>query len=184
MPHMLSMPQSGFQALILCGPGIGLSTFTSIPDEYPKALVSVANRPMVWYVLDWCYRMGVTSKHALNFYLYHFKLDTRLLQSFYGPNRGSLIVHSSPVLKAAYLTRVQLTKFPRYNAHHATRLKACSVGRPCTESVSDIPSVSICRHTFSVHSRSHNPDRRTTSPTTGTGRNQVRFSSSSLRSHL
>ena len=195
MPHMLSMPQSGFQALILCGPGIGLSTFTSIPDEYPKALVSVANRPMVWYVLDWCYRMGVTSKHALNFYLYHFKLDTRLLQillrdptswettlSLEGPclclemsrgQAGSLIVHSSPVLKATYLTRVQLTKFPRYNAHHATGLKACSVGCPCTESVSDIPSVSICRHTFPVHSRSHNPDRRTTSPTTGTGRNQV-----------
>ena len=59
MPHAV-MPQSGFQALILCGPGIGLSTFTSVPSEFPKALVSVANRPMVWYVLDWCYRMGVT----------------------------------------------------------------------------------------------------------------------------
>jgi translation initiation factor eIF-2B subunit gamma len=85
MPHMFSMPQSGFQALILCGLGIGLSTFTSIPDEYPKALVSVANRPMVWYVLDWCYRMGVTSKQALNFYLYCFELDTRLLQIPYSP---------------------------------------------------------------------------------------------------
>lgn len=56
----IKMPQSGFQALILCGPGIGLSTFTSVPGEFPKALVEVANRPMVWYVLDWCYRMGVT----------------------------------------------------------------------------------------------------------------------------
>ncbi|KAJ9616297.1 Translation initiation factor eIF-2B subunit gamma [Cladophialophora chaetospira] len=54
------MPQTGFQALILCGPGIGLNTFTSVPSEFPKALVEVANRPMVWYVLDWCYRMGVT----------------------------------------------------------------------------------------------------------------------------
>lgn len=54
------MPQTGFQALILCGPGIGLSTFTSVPGEFPKALVEVANRPMIWYVLDWCYRMGVT----------------------------------------------------------------------------------------------------------------------------
>lgn len=54
------MPQTGFQALILCGPGIGLSTFTSVPAEFPKALVEIANRPMVWYVLDWCYRMGVT----------------------------------------------------------------------------------------------------------------------------
>jgi translation initiation factor eIF-2B subunit gamma len=60
MPHAVSMPHSGFQALILCGPGIGLNTFTSVPSEFPKALVEVANRPMVWYVLDWCYRMGVT----------------------------------------------------------------------------------------------------------------------------
>ena len=60
MPHAVSMPQSGFQALILCGPGIGLNTFTSVPSDFPKALVEVANRPMVWYVLDWCYRMGVT----------------------------------------------------------------------------------------------------------------------------
>lgn len=60
MPHGLSMPHPGFQALILCGPGIGLNTFTSVPHEYPKALVSIANRPMVWYALDWCYRMGVT----------------------------------------------------------------------------------------------------------------------------
>ncbi|KIW54925.1 hypothetical protein PV05_07249 [Exophiala xenobiotica] len=56
----LKMPQTGFQALILCGPGIGLSTFTSVPSEFPKALVEIGNRPMVWYVLDWCYRMGVT----------------------------------------------------------------------------------------------------------------------------
>lgn len=60
-PKHVKMPQTGFQALILCGPGIGLSTFTSVPAEFPKALVEVANRPMVWYVLDWCYRMGVTA---------------------------------------------------------------------------------------------------------------------------
>lgn len=60
MPHAVSMPQTGFQALILCGPGVGLGTFTSVPQEYPKALVPIANRPMIWYVLDWCYRMGVT----------------------------------------------------------------------------------------------------------------------------
>jgi hypothetical protein len=62
MPHALSMPQTGFQALILCGPGGSLNTFTTVPSEYPKALITLANRPMVWYVLDWCYRMGVTSK--------------------------------------------------------------------------------------------------------------------------
>lgn len=54
------MPNAGFQALILCGPGIGLSTFTNKPEDFPKALINVANRPMVWYVLDWCYRMGVS----------------------------------------------------------------------------------------------------------------------------
>lgn len=59
MPHAVTV-QTGFQALILCGPGIGLSTFTNVPNEYPKALVPIANRPMIWYVLDWCYRMGVT----------------------------------------------------------------------------------------------------------------------------
>jgi hypothetical protein len=62
MPHALSMPQTGFQALILCGPGGSLNTFTTVPKEHPKALITLANRPMVWYVLDWCYRMGVTSR--------------------------------------------------------------------------------------------------------------------------
>jgi len=60
MPHAVTGVQTGFQALILCGPGIGLNTFTNTPQEYPKALVPIANRPMIWYVLDWCYRMGVT----------------------------------------------------------------------------------------------------------------------------
>ncbi|KAL1953290.1 hypothetical protein VTO42DRAFT_3324 [Malbranchea cinnamomea] len=50
----------GLQALILCGPGLSFNTFTSNPDESPKALVPIANRPMVWYPLDWCHRTGVT----------------------------------------------------------------------------------------------------------------------------
>jgi hypothetical protein len=70
MPHALSMPQMGFQALILCGPGGSLNTFTTVPNEYPKALISLGNRPMVWYVLDWCYRMGVTSESRYS--LLHF----------------------------------------------------------------------------------------------------------------
>ncbi|KAI9887091.1 MAG: hypothetical protein M1823_001081 [Watsoniomyces obsoletus] len=65
MPHAHAMPSPGFQALILCGPGISLNTFTSSPDEFPKALVPVANRAMVWYPLDWCYRMGITSIHLI-----------------------------------------------------------------------------------------------------------------------
>lgn len=75
MPHALTMPPSSFQAVILCGPGVSLNTFTSTPDEFPKALVPIANRPMIWYPLDWCYRMGITSRcplpnlsHACLFY--------------------------------------------------------------------------------------------------------------------
>ncbi|EEH15997.1 hypothetical protein PABG_06084 [Paracoccidioides brasiliensis Pb03] len=61
MPHSNVVPHTGFQALILCGPGVSLNTFTSNPEEFPKALVPIANRPMVWYPLDWCYRMGITN---------------------------------------------------------------------------------------------------------------------------
>ena len=72
MPHALSMPASGFQAVILCGPGVSLTTFTANPEEFPKALVPIANRPMVWYPLDWCYRMGITSQFKiLNFFEDH-----------------------------------------------------------------------------------------------------------------
>ncbi|KAI9741791.1 MAG: hypothetical protein M1834_000177 [Cirrosporium novae-zelandiae] len=65
MPHAIQMPSPGFQALILCGPGVSLNTFCSNPEEFPKALVPIANRPMVWYALDWCYRMGITSIHLI-----------------------------------------------------------------------------------------------------------------------
>ncbi|KAM5343097.1 hypothetical protein ACJ41O_014063 [Fusarium nematophilum] len=61
MPHAVSMPSTGLQALILCGPGSSFPTFTSNPDENPKALLPIANRPMVWYPIDFCYRMGITS---------------------------------------------------------------------------------------------------------------------------
>jgi translation initiation factor eIF-2B subunit gamma len=59
MPHAV-LPAPGFQAIILCGPGASFSTFTSSPNEIPKALLPIANRPMLWYPLEWCYRMGVT----------------------------------------------------------------------------------------------------------------------------
>ena len=62
MPHALSMPPTGFQAIILCGPGVSYDTFTSKAELSPKALIPIANRPMVWYALDFCYRMGITSK--------------------------------------------------------------------------------------------------------------------------
>ncbi|KAF2011106.1 eukaryotic translation initiation factor-like protein subunit eIF2B-gamma [Aaosphaeria arxii CBS 175.79] len=59
MPHA-NLPPPGFQALILCGPGASFTTFTSTPHEIPKALLPIANRPMVWYPLEYCYRMGIT----------------------------------------------------------------------------------------------------------------------------
>lgn len=59
MPHATG-PPTGLQALILCGPGVSLNTFTSDPQVLPKALIPCANRPMVWYPLDWCYRMGIS----------------------------------------------------------------------------------------------------------------------------
>ncbi|EFX06297.1 eukaryotic translation initiation factor subunit [Grosmannia clavigera kw1407] len=59
MPH--AVPKGmGLQALILCGPGSSFPTFTASPDENPKALLPIANRPMVWYPLDFCYRAGIT----------------------------------------------------------------------------------------------------------------------------
>ncbi|KAH0602084.1 hypothetical protein MHUMG1_00963 [Metarhizium humberi] len=61
MPHAMSMPSTGLQALILCGPGSSFPTFTSNPDENPKAILPIANRPMVWYPIDFCHRMGITN---------------------------------------------------------------------------------------------------------------------------
>ncbi|KAK2058623.1 hypothetical protein LY76DRAFT_605377 [Colletotrichum caudatum] len=61
MPHAVSMPSPGLQALVLCGPGSSFPTFTSNPDENPKALLPIANRPMVWYPVDFCYRLGITN---------------------------------------------------------------------------------------------------------------------------
>ncbi|TWU74052.1 hypothetical protein ED733_003179 [Metarhizium rileyi] len=57
----MTMPSTGLQALILCGPGSSFPTFTSSPDENPKALLPIANRPMVWYPIDFCHRMGITN---------------------------------------------------------------------------------------------------------------------------
>lgn len=68
MPHALSMPPPGFQAIILCGPGSSFPTFTANPDENPKALIPIANRPMVWYPIDFCYRMGVTGGFIFMFW--------------------------------------------------------------------------------------------------------------------
>ncbi|GJN84571.1 hypothetical protein PLIIFM63780_008131 [Purpureocillium lilacinum] len=63
-PHATSMPSTGLQALILCGPGSSFPTFTSNPDENPKALLPIANRPMVWYPIDFCLRTGITAMNT------------------------------------------------------------------------------------------------------------------------
>ena len=67
MPHAVSIATPGLQALILCGPGSSFPTFTANPDENPKALLPIANRPMVWYPLEFCYRAGITSECRLMF---------------------------------------------------------------------------------------------------------------------
>ncbi|KAF2168833.1 hypothetical protein M409DRAFT_36307 [Zasmidium cellare ATCC 36951] len=64
MPHA-TVPSPGLQAFILCGPGASLSIFASNPNEFSKALIPIANRPMVWYPLDWCYRTGINADITL-----------------------------------------------------------------------------------------------------------------------
>ncbi|CAG8035482.1 unnamed protein product [Penicillium nalgiovense] len=88
------MPQAGpmdFQALILCGPGGLLNTFTSRPEEYPKCLIQVANRPMVFYAIDFCRRSGVMDITLITPPLSFQPLRTALdqnpyLTSFYSPS--------------------------------------------------------------------------------------------------
>lgn len=65
MPHAVTAVAPGLQALILCGPGSSFPTFTANPDENPKALLPIANRPMVWYPLSFCYRLGITGSFGL-----------------------------------------------------------------------------------------------------------------------
>ncbi|KAE8154827.1 nucleotide-diphospho-sugar transferase [Aspergillus avenaceus] len=60
MVHATPVPSSGFQALILCGPGESLNAISSNPEENPKCLIPIALRPMVYYPLDWCKRAGIT----------------------------------------------------------------------------------------------------------------------------
>ena len=42
MVHSTPVPSSGFQALILCGPGESLNTISSNPEENPKCLIPIA----------------------------------------------------------------------------------------------------------------------------------------------
>lgn len=60
MPHPIPVPPSGFQALILCGPGASLNTFTTNPEEYPKCLIPVGNRVMLYFPMTYALRAGIT----------------------------------------------------------------------------------------------------------------------------
>lgn len=56
-----SMLESGLQALILCGPGNSFGNLLNT-EKTPKCLALVANRPMVYYSLDFSKRSGITGK--------------------------------------------------------------------------------------------------------------------------
>ncbi|KAL8786547.1 MAG: hypothetical protein Q9195_008178 [Heterodermia aff. obscurata] len=74
------MPRSmGLQALILCGPGTNLEAL-STPDE-PKALLPIANRPMVWYAVDWCHRAGLSDIHLVTPPTYSKAIENALAQN-------------------------------------------------------------------------------------------------------
>ncbi|KAJ5286591.1 eukaryotic translation initiation factor subunit eIF2B-gamma [Penicillium angulare] len=60
MAPSIPVPQSGFQAIILCGPGVSLNTFTANPEEYPKCLIPVGNRVMLYYPMTYALRAGIT----------------------------------------------------------------------------------------------------------------------------
>ncbi|KAK4692322.1 translation initiation factor eIF-2B subunit gamma, partial [Lecanoromycetidae sp. Uapishka_2] len=108
MPHALSVPFPGFQAVVLCGPGVSLNTFTANAEEFPKALVPIANRPMVWYPLDWCYRMGITralkwdweERVAGGEEVLAFGLRPKAKTTAVPPPEGSLRPHISKLLYA------------------------------------------------------------------------------------
>jgi translation initiation factor eIF-2B subunit gamma len=96
------MPYAGFQAFILCGPGLSLNTFTSNVADHPKALLPIANRPMVWYPLDWCYRMGVTNITLITPHESAAPLESALAQN---PHLTSLPAPKPELLCPASLTQ-------------------------------------------------------------------------------
>lgn len=165
MPHAVPMPQTGFQALILCGPGGSLNTFTTVPSEYPKALITLANRPMVWYVLDWCYRMGVTSESAFStisfqpakpnpprlccaislfweqFLHLQCGLDNKL--SFIHTVTALISMHSSLDFSE---TQINAITNSRHNPNHTTRITSHPLCRFSTKPTFNLPPITIPYH--------------------------------------
>ncbi|MCJ1483259.1 hypothetical protein MMC06_003426 [Schaereria dolodes] len=100
------MPSPGFQAFILCGPGVSLNTFTATPEEFPKALIPIANRPMMWYPLDWCYRMGISNIHLVTPPSSAKAIEAALLQN---PHLTSLPLPRADILAPENLTQTSGT---------------------------------------------------------------------------
>ncbi|CAG8253451.1 unnamed protein product [Penicillium salamii] len=61
-----SRDETGLQALILCGPGTSFDTLLK-PEGTPKCLALVANRPMVYYPMNLCRRLGITDVTLVTF---------------------------------------------------------------------------------------------------------------------
>ncbi|KAL6237005.1 hypothetical protein BDW75DRAFT_205433 [Aspergillus navahoensis] len=139
MPHSVPVPPTGFQALILCGPGVSLNTFTSNPEEFPKALIPIANRPMVWYPLDWCYRMGITNITLITPPPSQAPLEAALSQN---PHLTSLPSPSPSILAPADLTlttgTAELLRLPEVQAC----IKSDFLLLPC-DLICDIPGESL-----------------------------------------
>ncbi|KKK21493.1 putative eukaryotic translation initiation factor subunit eIF2B-gamma [Aspergillus rambellii] len=133
-----AVPASGFQGLVLCGPGISLSTFTSSTDA-SKALIPVLNRPMVWYSLDWLYRMGITNITLITPPSSQAALEAALSQN---PHLTSLPSPSPSVIAPTGLTlttgTAELLRLPEVQAC----IKSDFVLLPC-DLICDIPGESL-----------------------------------------
>ncbi|OJJ45760.1 hypothetical protein ASPZODRAFT_522918 [Penicilliopsis zonata CBS 506.65] len=147
MPPSVPVPQTGFQALILCGPGVSLNTFTSNPEEFPKALVPIANRPMVWYVLDLLYRMGITNITLVTPPASQAPLEAALSQN---PHLTSLPSPSPSVLAPPGLTltmgTAELLRLPEVQSC----IKSDFIVLPC-DLVCDIPGESLLEAWMVTH---------------------------------
>lgn len=49
---------SDIQAVVLCGPGHRLITLVD-EEKMPKCMLPIANRPMLYYPLNWLHRSGI-----------------------------------------------------------------------------------------------------------------------------
>ncbi|KAL7269445.1 Translation initiation factor eIF-2B subunit gamma [Rhizina undulata] len=103
-------PSTGFQAVILCGPGTSLYPFTGAEDM-PKALLPIANKPMLHYPLEWCEKAGVDSILVLTLTEHHSAIQSylrshRLQKSLYlqveAPSSLNENLGTADVLRIAY----------------------------------------------------------------------------------